>query len=103
MAALLGPLAVAPAWQRRGIGSAIVDVGLQRLMNEDVGVVCVLGDPAYYSRLGFAKDTLIEPPFPLPDEWRDAWQSQYLDDTSAPCSGELAVPPLWLQPALWAP
>jgi putative acetyltransferase len=35
--ALLGPLAVAPHWQRRGIGSAIVRAGLQRLAIEAPG------------------------------------------------------------------
>ena len=102
-AALLGPLGVAPAWQRQGIGSAIVRAGLQRLKSEDVSLVCVLGDPRYYSRLGFQPDGLIEPPFPLPREWVGAWQSQYLDNTMASCTGRLAVPRQWLQPALWAP
>ena len=102
-AALLGPLAVVPAWQRQGIGSAIVRAGLQRLKDADVDLVCVLGDPAYYGRLGFAPETLVEPPFPLPVEWQGAWQSQYLDDTTSPCRGKLTVPPQWQQPALWAP
>ena len=35
-AALLGPLAVAPAWQRQGIGSAIVRAGLRRLEDANV-------------------------------------------------------------------
>jgi len=102
-AALLGPLAVAPTWQRRGIGSAIVHAGLRCLKDEDVELVCVLGDPAYYGRLGFAPDTLVEPPFPLPAEWIGAWQSQYLSDTGVRSAGKLAVPRQWLQPALWAP
>jgi putative acetyltransferase len=102
-AALLGPLAIAPAWQRQGIGSAIVRAGLQRLKDADVDLVCVLGDPAYYGRLGFAPEALVEPPFPLPAEWQGAWQSQYLNDTTSPCSGKLTVPPQWQQPALWAP
>ena len=102
-AALLGPLAVAPAWHRRGFGSAIVRTGLQRLEETDVSLVCVLGDPAYYERLGFRPESLVEPPFRLPAEWDGAWQSQSVGDIIAPCSGKLSVPRQWLQPALWAP
>jgi putative acetyltransferase len=102
-AALLGPLAVAPAWQRQGIGSAIVRAGLRRLEDADVNRVYVLGDPAYYGRLGFLPESLVEPPFSLPVEWDDAWQSKNLGETTMPCVGKLSVPPQWLQPALWTP
>ena len=101
--ALLGPLAVVPAWQRQGIGSAIVYAGLRRLEDEDVRRVFVLGDPAYYGRLGFLPERLVEPPFPLPAEYDGAWQSQNLGETTTPISGKLSVPQQWLQPALWAP
>ena len=102
-AALLAPLAVAPARQRQGIGTAIVYDGLQRLRDAGVRLVCVLGDPAYYGRLGFAPESLVEPPYPLPSEWEGAWQSQYLGDEIVPCAGQLSVPRQWLQPSLWAP
>ena len=102
-AALLGPLAVAPAWQRQGIGSAIVRAGLRWLEDSGVHRVFVLGDPAYYGRLGFLTESLIKPPFPLPAEWDGAWQSQNLGETTTPCAGKLSVPPQWRQPALWAP
>jgi putative acetyltransferase len=102
-AALLGPLAVAPAWQRQGIGSAIVRAGLRRLKDEKINRVFVLGDPAYYGRLGFLPESLVEPPFPLPAEWDGAWQSQNLGETASARAGKLLVPPQWLQPALWAP
>lgn len=102
-ASLLGPIAVAPNWQRQGIGSALVLAGLQRLKDEEVDMVCVLGDPRYYSRLGFVRESRIEPPFRLPPEWSSAWQSKCLGDATARCAGRLAVPVQWLQPALWAP
>jgi len=102
-AALLGPLAVAPTWQRQGIGSAIVCAGLRRLEDADVNLVCVLGDPAYYGRLGFLPESLVKPPFPLPAEWDGAWQSKNLGETTTLCAGKLSVPPQWRQPALWAP
>jgi len=102
-AALLGPLAIAPAWQRRGFGTAIVLAGLGQLEEMDVNLVCVLGDPAYYQRLGFRPESLVEPPYPLPPEWDGAWQSQALRDEATRIRGKLVVPRQWLQPALWAP
>jgi len=102
-ASLLGPLAVAPAWQRKGIGSAIVHFGFRWLEESDVNLVLVLGDPAYYGRLGFLPESVVEPPFPLPSEWDGAWQSRYLGQPMTTCVGKLSVPPQWLQPDLWAP
>lgn len=101
--ALLGPLAVAPALQRQGIGSAMVRTGLQKLDNDGVSQVYVLGDPAYYRRFGFLPELGVAPPYPLPAEWRDAWQSMSLKSTEPPRQGRLSLPQPWLQPALWAP
>ena len=100
--ALLGPLAVARAWQRQGIGSAIVHAGLQRLENAGVTQVYVLGDPAYYGRLGFVPEAGVEPPYPLPAEWRGAWQRISLSSAEPPRRGKLSLPKPWLQPSLWA-
>ena len=48
-----GPVSVLPAFQRQGIGSALIThtVGLAR----DMGyrAICIYGDPRYYSRFGF--------------------------------------------------
>ncbi len=101
--ALLGPLAVVTDWQRQGIGSAIVHAGLQRLQKSGVMQICVLGDPAYYGRLGFAPEVGVAPPYPLPQEWHGAWQSIQLRSASPPIHGTLCVPQPWRQPALWAP
>lgn len=102
-AALLGPLAVAPVRQRQGVGSAIVRAGLDLLEDMEVSLVFVLGDPAYYGRLGFNPESSVKPPFSLPPEWEGAWQSQSLGGTKVSAKGTLVVPPQWLKPALWLP
>ena len=101
--ALLGPLAVKPAHQRQGIGSAIVNEGLRRLKEAGVTMVLVLGDPAYYGRLGFTADENVLPPYELPDDWAGAWQSQYLVASDSRVAGRLLVPVQWRQVALWSP
>ncbi|UCH73533.1 MAG: N-acetyltransferase [Rhodospirillales bacterium] len=101
--ALLGPLAVAPNMQRRGIGSALVREGLQQLRAEGILQVCVLGDPAYYGRFRFAPEYGVMPPYPLPEAWRTAWQSICLLDGQPALQGTLSVPPPWRHEALWAP
>jgi putative acetyltransferase len=44
---------VSPAWQGRGIGSALVRAGLDASRGAGQCVVVVLGDPRYYGRFGF--------------------------------------------------
>lgn len=51
----LGPVAVLPALQRRGIGSALIETGLARLRESGAAGCVLLGDPAYYRRFGFAQ------------------------------------------------
>jgi len=49
----LGPLAVLPDSQRRGIGSALIKAGLEMLRQRACPFLIVLGHPTYYPRFGF--------------------------------------------------
>jgi len=100
-AALLAPLAVASAWQKKGIGTALIQAGFERLGNSGVTRIYVLGDPNYYGRFGFRTETHVTPPYPMPAEWRDAWQSIDLAGDGQPAQGKLCLPQAWLQPELW--
>lgn len=50
---VLGPVAVHPEHQRKGIGKALVNEGLERAKEVGFGAVIVVGDPAYYAAFGF--------------------------------------------------
>jgi putative acetyltransferase len=49
----LGPMAVLPESQRRGVGSRLVEAGNQRLADLGYPFVVVLGHPNFYPRFGF--------------------------------------------------
>ncbi len=102
-AALLGPLAIAPDRQRSGIGTLLIAAGLERLESCRTSRVLVLGDPDYYGRFGFAPDAAILPPYRLPQDWHDAWQSRAVGVGASAISGRLQVPAPWRDQALWLP
>jgi len=66
----LAPLAVLPAFQRLGIGSALVSAGLARCRELGHTRVIVIGDAVFYGRFGFvpASSFGLSCPFPVPVE-----------------------------------
>jgi putative acetyltransferase len=75
----LAPLAVAPDRQQEGIGSALVEAGLDAVCALGEQLVFVLGDPAFYGRFGFepAHPKGMRPPHPV--ELEAAWQVRALE------------------------
>jgi len=64
--ASLAPLSVAPAHQRKGIGSQLIEQGIHTCRNiEDLSGIIVLGHPAYYSKFGFTSTSTenLDAPF----------------------------------------
>jgi putative acetyltransferase len=49
----LAPMAVMPEFQRQGIGSKLVEAGLEILREQGCPFVIVLGHPEFYPRFGF--------------------------------------------------
>jgi len=49
----LGPVSVLPAYQRQGIGKALIREGLSRLKDMNAQGCCLVGHPDYYKKFGF--------------------------------------------------
>lgn len=49
----LGPVSVLPEYQRQGIGKALIQEGLSRLIGMNAQGCCLVGHPDYYRKFGF--------------------------------------------------
>jgi len=67
--ASLAPMAVTPGLQRRGIGSMLVERGLQECKRAGYRAAIVVGHPSYYPRFGFSPTLVasLENPFTTGD------------------------------------
>ncbi len=77
---LLAPLAVVLDAQKRGIGGALIERGVQLLFEAGVELVFVLGHPEYYPRHGFepASRHGLAAPFRIASAHEDAWMVRAL-------------------------
>jgi len=66
----LAPMAVHPDYQKRGIGSKLIEKGLTMAKKLGFKSVIVLGHPEYYPRFGFeaASKWGIRAPFDVPED-----------------------------------
>ena len=61
----LGPVSVAPAYQRHGVGVQLMGQAIAELRGFGASGCVVLGEPGYYSRFGFkAEPSLVLPGVP---------------------------------------
>jgi putative acetyltransferase len=92
--ASLSPLAVAPARQRAGIGSALVREATARADSYREPVVVLEGSPDYYGRLGFEPAAPLGIDIDLPS-WAppEAAQVLRLDAYDASVRGRVVYPP----------
>jgi putative acetyltransferase len=88
----LAPIAVHPQFQKQGIGSALIKSGLEKAETRGESLVIVLGDPQFYSRVGFVPSTTygIASPFPVPDE---VFMVKPLNSYQSKYQGKVIYPP----------
>ena len=67
----LAPVAVLPKFQKQGIGSALIQTGLEKADKMGEIMVMVLGSPLFYSRFGFVCSVVygVECPFEVPADF----------------------------------
>lgn len=73
---ILAPLAVSKSHQKQGLGTQLIEYGLNRLKAQGAEVVFVLGDPNYYERSGFKAGHKVLAPYEL--EYPEAWLAKEL-------------------------
>jgi putative acetyltransferase len=68
--AALGPMAVLPECQRRGIGSKLIEAGNRKLKDDGCPFIIVVGHADYYPRFGFrpASEHGIKCEWDVPDD-----------------------------------
>ncbi len=89
---MVGPVAVDPSVQRRGIGSALMRAAIALATERGEPVLCLLGHADYYPRFGFepARTLGIEAPRP----WADAnWLALRLPAWQPSIRGTARFPP----------
>ncbi len=74
----LGPVAVTPDLQSRGIGSKLIYGAIDWARNNDWQMIMLLGNPTYYSRFGFSVEAAknYTSPYAGPN-----WQALKLDES----------------------
>lgn len=87
----LAPVAVLPEYQHQGIGSLLIQTGLEKAKKISPSIVIVLGSPKFYHRFGLktAIDYGIQSPFNVPDEY---FMVQFLSEVKDNYQGKVFYP-----------
>ncbi len=99
---ILAPLGIIPEYHKVGIGSKLIESGIELLSKQMANVLFVYGDPKYYGRFGFSAEaaTQFMPPYEL--KYPFGWQARVLREGGSndqavrlSCVLSLRDPALW--------
>lgn len=81
---ILSPVAVSPAYQKQGVGSALINYGISKLKAQGVTLLFTYGDPSYYGRFGFEQITEQQIQAPQPLTFPHGWLAKSLTAEGIP-------------------
>ncbi len=88
----LAPMAVLPSHQRQGIGSKLVEAGLESCREQGHKIVVVLGHPEFYPRFGFSAE--LARPLESPFGGGEAWMAkEFVPGVLSGVEGRIEYPP----------
>jgi predicted N-acetyltransferase YhbS len=90
---LLGPLTVEPPFRSRGVGRALLDRALKDAKARGHRLVVLVGDEAYYSRVGFKAIPEGRASMPGPVDYKRLLVAELVGGAFANVSG--AIRPDW--------
>jgi putative acetyltransferase len=92
----LAPIAVLPQFQKQGIGTALIQAGLEKANEMQEKIVLVLGNLSFYNRFGFVSSVIyeIECPFEVP---ADFFMVKVLRNYQPGYKGRVVYPSAFLQ------
>jgi predicted N-acetyltransferase YhbS len=99
---VLGPVAVAPDWQGKGIGQRLLTHGLAALGSVGIDIAMTYGDPNYYAKVGFLPISEADAPARFPLKHPEGWLGQSLTGrTMAPLRGPSRCVEALNNPVFW--
>lgn len=99
---ILAPLGLEPEYHKVGIGSKLIESGIELISKTMANVLFVYGDPKYYGRFGFSAEaaTQFMPPYEL--KYPFGWQARVLHEGGSNDQAvKLACVLSLRDPALW--
>ena len=103
-ASIMGPVAVIPEYRQQGIGKALISKGIDELRDRGIDHCFTLGHSRFRPGFGFkpnAADAGFPAPFPVTEEYQDAWMWLNVTNKSDDEKGKVICANAIMRPTYW--